>query len=409
RTIFAILTLVSYSAVNLAVVLYSGGLLLNNLFGMNIWICVILLAVVTGAYTVYGGLSSVAWTDAFQCVLLLLGGLLIFVLGLYKVEGGWEAIVGTGDRAHLILPMDHPKLPWPAMVALALVTNTWYYCTNQYINQRCLGAKDEWHAKMGMVLCGFLGIVLAFAVSFPGLIAYALNPNLPDPNTAYPYLVTTLLPPALQGIVLAGLVAAIMSTISSLVNSAATVFTIDVYQRFLDRGVAERRLVVVGRWSGTAILLIGLVCAPIVAKWEHIFSYCQEVWVLMAGPTVAVFLLGILWRGATSKAATFTMALTFPLTLIPYLQKAYPESLDFIPNTYVLGGVVCILCFVVMAVVSLFTQEKTKEEALALHWTPAMLALPGPVAAKYSAWYQRVGFWWLVLGLIYGAIYVTFW
>lgn len=409
RTIFAVLTIVSYTAVNLAMVLYSGGLLLQELFGLNIWICIVLLAVVTGAYTVYGGLSSVAWTDAFQCVLLLLGGLLVFGLGLYRVEGGWDAIVGTGDRAHLILPPDHPDLPWPAMLALALVTNTWYYCTNQYINQRCLGAKDEWHAKMGMVLCGFLGILLAFSVSFPGLIAYAMNPHLSNPNTAYPYLVTNLLPPALQGIVLAGLVAAIMSTISSLVNSAATVYTIDIYKRFFAPHVEETRLVVAGRWSGTVILIVGLVCAPIVGQWEHIFRYCQDVWVLMAGPTVAVFVLGVLWRGATRTAATVTMLLSFPLVTIPYVQKISPILTGAFANALVLGGLVCILCFVVMIVVSLLTREKPKEEALALHWTPAMLALPGDVAARHSAWYKRIGLWWLILGAFYGAIYVTFW
>ena len=135
------------------------------------------------------------------------------------------------------------------MLVLALVTNTWYYCTNQYINQRCLGAKDEWHAKMGMVFCGFLGIVLAFSVAFPGLIAYALDPNLDDPNKAYPYLVTNLLPPSLQGLVLAALVSAIMSTISSLLNSTSTVFTIDIYRRFVRPDAPAQRLIVVGRYA----------------------------------------------------------------------------------------------------------------------------------------------------------------
>lgn len=408
RTVFALLTILSYAVVNLALVLYSGGLALNHIFGLPLWLCVLLLAVLTGAYTIYGGLSSVVWTDVFQCVLLLLGGLLVFGLGLAKVEGGWSAILGTGDRAHLILPANHPDLPWTAMLVLALCTNVWYYCTNQYINQRCLGARDEWHAKMGMVFCGFLGILLALAVSFPGLIAYALNPNLENPNTAYPYLITTLVPPSLQGLLLAALVSAIMSTISSLLNSTATVFTIDIYQRFVGRDASQERLIVVGRYAGLIVMGIGLGCVPLVALWEHIFSYCQEVWVLLAGPTVAVFVVGVFWRRATSAAATVTMAASFPLMAVPYVQKVHPFLPAGLDNILVFGGVVFGACLAVMVVVSLLTRPG-REKADAPHWELRMLRLPEPVAAARSRWYQRVGFWWLVLGLVYGGLYAAFW
>ena len=126
RTIFALLTILSYAIVNLALVLYSGALVLHSIFGLDFWLCVLLLASVTGAYTIYGGLSSVVWTDVFLRVVLLMGGLLIFTLGICQVDGGFSAIIGTGDRAHLMLPIDHPTLPWTAMLVLALVTNTWY-------------------------------------------------------------------------------------------------------------------------------------------------------------------------------------------------------------------------------------------------------------------------------------------
>ena len=409
RSIFALLTIASYAIVNLALVLYSGALALSAIFGVPMAPCVILLAVVTGAYTVYGGLSSVVWTDVFQCVLLLLGGLFIFVMGLMKVEGGLAAILGTGDRAHLILPADHPELPWTAMLILALVTNVWYYCTNQYINQRCLGAKDEWHAKMGMVFCGFLGLLLALAVTFPGLIAYALNPNLEDPNTAYPYLVTTLVPPSLQGILLAALISAIMSTISSLVNSTSTVFTIDIYQRFINKQAAQERLIVVGRLAGTIVLVIGVACVPLVTMWEHIFAYCQEIWVLLAGPTVAVFLVGVLWRGATASAATVTMATSFPLMAVPFLEKKYPFLPGPFENILVFGGLVFIFCVLLMVGVSLMTPRPRAAQAEDLHWSVSMLKLPEALAAKRSRWYMRVGLWWFVVGGIYVAIYVVFW
>lgn len=409
RTIFAVLTVVSYAAVNLAMVLYSGGLALEFLFGIPLPVCVLLLAVVTGAYTVYGGLSSVVWTDVFQCILLLLGGLLVFGLGLARVDGGWHAILGTGERAHLILPADHPTLPWPAMVVLALSTNVWYYCTNQYINQRCLGAKNEWHAKMGILFCGFLGVLLALAVSFPGLIAYAINPNLEDPNKAYPFVVTYLLPPALQGLILAALISAIMSTISSLLNSAATVFTIDIYERFIEPGVEQAKLIRVGRYTGIAVMLIGLLCVPLVSRWEHIFSYCQEVWVLLAGPTVAVFVIGILWRRATSTAATFTMAMSFPLMAVPFLQKQFAILSGRLENMFVFGGVVFLVSVILMIILSLMTRSASPEKAEALHWTFAMLRLPDASGAAAYPWYKRVGFWWLILGGVYVTLYVAFW
>lgn len=409
RTIFAALTVLSYAVVNLSLVLYSGGLALNHIFGIPMWVCVLLLALLTGAYTVYGGLSSVVWTDVFQCVLLLLGGLLIFVLGLLKVEGGWAAILGTGDRAHLILPADHPQLPWTAMLGLALCTNVWYYCTNQYINQRCLGAKDEWHAKMGMVFCGALGIVLALSVAFPGLIAHALNPNLEDANTAYPYLVTTLLPPSLQGLVLAALVSAIMSTISSLVNSTSTVFTIDLYQRFAGREASQERLIAVGRCAGVAVMAVGLACVPLVGLWEHIFAYCQEVWVLLAGPTVAVFVVGVLWRRATATAATITMAMSFPLMAVPFVQKVHPFLPGPVENIFVFGVFVFAGCIVLMVVVSLLTAAPDAEKAERLHWSLDMLRLPPALAAAKTQWYQRIGLWWLVVMAAYIVIYAVFW
>lgn len=407
RGIFAWLTVLSYAIVNLSLVLYGGGLALNYIFGLPIFWSAVMLALLTGAYTVYGGLSSVVWTDVFQCCLLLVGGLLIFFMGLYDV--GWEAIRSTGDRAHLILSASHPVLPWTAMLALAFSTNVWYYCTNQYINQRCLAAKDEWHAKIGMIFCGFLGILLGLCVSFPGLIAHALNPSLENPNQAYPFLVTTLLPPALQGIILAALVSAIMSTISSLVNSTATVFALDIYQRMFRKNASETQVIRVGRWCGVATLLVGVGCVPLVGMWEHIFAYCQEVWALLAGPTVAVFVMGVLWKRANNAGATVTMALSFPLCAVPYLQKFYPFLPSPIENIFVLGLLVVLICMVLMAVISLITAAPAAEKTRGLIWTRAMLRLPGDVAARTPHWRQSVVLWWTLMVVAFVVVYAYLW
>jgi len=410
RTIFAILTLLSYAIVNLPLVLYGGGLALNYVFGLPITTSVILLAGVTGAYTIYGGLSSVVWTDVFQCVLLLLGGMLIFVMGVTTVDGGWDAILSTGDRAHLILPASDPQLPWTAMIGLALSTNVWYFCTNQYINQRCLAARDEWHAKMGIVFCGFLGIFLALCVAFPGLIAHAIDPNLEDPNQAYPFLITHLLPPSLQGLLLAALLSAIMSTISSLVNSTATVFTIDIYQRFQRDKISQVRLIRVGRLAGTVVLLVGVACVPLIGLWKHIFAYCQEIWALLAGPTVAVFVVGILWRRATNRAATVTMVLSFPLVLVPYIQKLHPVLPGPIENLYVFGLVTLVASVCLMVLLSWMLPDRDSyKKGASLRWTPALLRLPADVAASKPHWYQRIGLWWALMVASFVVIYTVFW
>ena len=408
RTIFALLTIWSYAAVNLALVLYGGGLTLNYIFGFPIWIWVILLVLVTGAYTVYGGLTSVVWTDVFQAALLLVGGLTIFAIGFHKV-GGMGAILSTGNRAHLILPADNPALPWTAMVALALGTNVWYFCGNQYINQRVLGARDEWHAKMGVVLDGFLGIFLALAVTFPGLIAHAMNPNLKDPNQAYPFLITTLLPPILKGVILAALVSAIMSTISSLVNSTATVFTIDIYKRFSKKGKSEEQLIRVGRYAGAIVLLIGVLCVPLVELWKYIFAYVQQIWVLLAAPTVAVYVVGVLWRRATNAAATIIMSLSFPLAIVPFVQKVHPFLPAAVSNIYVFGLVMLIVSFVLMIILSLFSEAPPQEKVRNLHFNLSMLKLPPKVAAARPHWYQSVVLWWAIFIGAFLGIYIRFW
>lgn len=136
--------------------------------------------IAAGSYTIFGGLSAVAWVVLFNGVLLIFGGLIVFFLGVKAVPGGITEIIGTGERAHLMLPADHPVLPWTGMIAVAIVSSGFYYSSNQYITQRCLAARTEWDGKMGIVLAGFLAIPLALSVTWPGMIAYALNPNLTE-------------------------------------------------------------------------------------------------------------------------------------------------------------------------------------------------------------------------------------
>src|ERR1043166_5293122 len=302
RRLYALLTIGSYVLVNFALVFYTGGFALEKMWGINRLAAVWLLALVTGAYTVYGGLTAVAWTSSFQCVLLLGGGLYVFFAGLAKIGWDFTAVLGDGQRAHLFTPADH-EVPWTALVVLMLSTNVWYYATNQYINQRCLAAKNEWHAKMGVLFSAMLQLLIPLATCFPGMIYRVINPHLDNPDEAYPAVVAAVAPPGLRGLVVAAIISAIMSTVSGLVNSTSTIVTLDLAQQWKKTKWSEAKLVRLGRWSGAVALLIGAVLAPIVMRWQNIFRYAQDIWAPMAAPVVVVFLAGALWRRANERGA----------------------------------------------------------------------------------------------------------
>ncbi len=407
RAVFALITVLSYAFINLPGVFYSGGLAMHSIFGINLWLAVAILAVFTGAYTIAGGLASVVWTDVLQAILLLASGLLVFSLGLDRA-GGWDAIRGTGERAHLILSANHPKLPWTGMVVLFLSTNVWYYATNQYINQRVLGAKNEWHARAGVLLAAFLGVFLTFAVCMPGLIAYRIFPNLENPDEAYPRLVSEVvgsLGYGLRGLVFAGLVGAIMSTIDSLINSCATVLTMDFYQRFWNKQGAEKGLIRFGQISSTLVLLIGVLWSPVVGRWESIFSYFQECWVFMAVPIVVVFVSALLWPRANNFSATATLLLCIPFTMLPFLM----HQLKIEVNSYNMAGLLLIPVTGFHVLMAYLTKAPDRQKIDKWMWKPSMLWLKTSEANQPRQWYKNLLLWWVVLLVIFVGIYAIFW
>jgi SSS family solute:Na+ symporter len=356
RTLYAALTVASYVLVNFALVFYTGGFALEKLWGIDrVW-AVWFLALVTGAYTVYGGLTAMAWTSSFQCVLLLGGGLYLCVAGLARIGWDFTALLGAGQRAHLFTPADH-EVPWTAMVVLMLSTNVWYYATNQYINQRCLAARDEWHAKMGVLFSVALQLLVPLGTCVPGLIYRVINPNLDNPDATYPMLVAEVVPPGLRGLVIAAVLGAIMSTVSGLVNSTATLVTLDLIRPGIGKAWDDRRLVRVGGWSGALALLVGAALAPIVMKWQNIFRYAQDIWAPMAAPVVVVFLAAALWERATDKGARACLwlsILSVPLVLIKGVLA--DAGVHFLPtnleNPMVFAGALGLVAMIAMATLS---------------------------------------------------------
>jgi SSS family solute:Na+ symporter len=450
RTLYACLSVASYVFVNFALVFYTGGYALEAMWGLDRLTAVWIMAAITGLYTVYGGLSAVAWTSSFQCILLLGGGLYVFFAGMAKIGWDFQAMLGSGQQARLMTPADHPEVPWTAFLILALSTNVWYYATNQYINQRCLAARNDWHAKMGVLLAGGLQLLMPLATCFPGMIYRVIDPGLEDFNAAYPKVVAAVVPAGLRGFVAAAIVGAIMSTISGLVNSTSTIVTLDIVQRWGGRAWPEDRLVRVGRWSGTGALLIGALLAPLVMRWESIFRYAQDIWAPLAAPVVVVFLCAALWRSASERGALACLwlaVLTVPLTLVRAVLA--DAGIHFLPvnleNPLVLAGAVSLVCWVLMAALrdrwspavgwGLALAACVPVVGIAV-WIPAvtaalvaaaMVAFVGwplacrsrPTAGMWDQtllasgaevrWWGSVRFWWLVLAVIFLGLYVWFW
>lgn len=452
RTLYAYLSVGSYVFANFALVFYTGGFALEKMWGIDRVAAVWILAIATGAYTIYGGLISVAWTNFFQCLLLLGGGLYVFFAGMHQIGWDFAAVLGEGQRAHLIAPADHPDVPWTALLILGLSTNVWYYATNQYINQRCLAARSEWDAKMGILFAGALQLALPLATCFPGLIYRVMNPDLSDPNAAYPGIVAAVVPTGFRGLVAAAILAAIMSTIAGLVNSISTIVTLDIFRPWKGKDWSDKRLVNFGRWAGGIGLLAGALFAPIVMHWENIFRYCQDLWAPMAAPVVTVFIAGALWRGARGRGAVICLWLaiaTVPFTFAKQIMA--DRGISFLPanlaNSLVFAGSVFLLSIVMMAVFSsawpawkgwlltalaavpLFYLGAISPVAIALlvaagfcfsllllmplartagggFWDWSMLRLPNNESQK---WYAHLTLWWLVTLGIIASIYFWLW
>jgi solute:Na+ symporter, SSS family len=398
RSLFAIITLLTYVFINLAGVLYSGAFALNNLFGMNIYSGIALLAVIAGTVTIYGGLESVAWANVWQSILLLASGFLIFFLGVNAVPGGLTEIIGTGDRGSLILPSDHPDLPGTGLLVLMISTNIWFFCTNQSINQSALGAKSMWHAKMGVLIVGLLSLFVAIADVFPGLIAYRMNPDLKVADEAYVYVVNTLVPSGLKGLVFAALCGGSIAAIEALINASATIFTLDIYQRSAKQEVTQAKLVRVGRWASAVVLVIACLWAPLVQQFEYIFSYFQECWAFIAIPVAVIFVMGVLWRGLTNEAAYATLCLSFPMLALPYLLRLWKVSM----NVYHVAGLVLLFTVLFAVLVSLATFKMTTGSTL-------IVSKDTLRNDEKVVWYKSIMFWSIIILLMYITVYAVWW
>ncbi|MFK7834078.1 MAG: sodium/sugar symporter [Winogradskyella sp.] len=343
KTILAVFWLGLYIFVNLASVLYLGGLAIETIMGVDMVYAIIGLALFAAAYSIYGGLSAVAWTDVIQVVFLVLGGLVTTYLALNTVSGGegvmagfskvWEA---APDKFHMILEEtneNYVNLPgiW-VLVGGLWVANLYYWGFNQYIIQRTLAAKSLKESQKGILLAAFLKLIIPLIVVVPGIAAYVMvnDPsimanlgeagmlNLPtseQADKAYPWLLQ-FLPVGLKGIAFAALAAAVVSSLASMLNSTSTIFTMDIYKQYINKNANDKTTVNVGRISAGVALLIAVIVAPLLGGIDQAFQFIQEYTGIVSPGILAVFMLGLFWKKTTNNAAIWGAILSIPIALI---------------------------------------------------------------------------------------------
>ncbi len=337
RTIMAVFMMLAYVFVALATVLYAGALAIEQIFGIETTVAIWLIGLLAGTYTIYGGLKAVVWSDLLQGIALLLGGLLITFLGLRQVGGLGAFLTSQQDKLHTVLPWDHPEMPWLAVFVGGLwIPNLFYWGLNQFITQRTLAARSLADGQRGIYLAAALKLLIPFIIIFPGIIAvelYADQITLPD--QAYPVLMRELLPAGLTGIMFAALFGAVMSSLDSMLNSAATIFTIDVYKAHMRPHADQHRLVTTGRVATGVLVVVGCLWAPLVARAGSVFQYIQMFWGFISPAIVAVFFFGLYSPRTPAPAASGALILGIPvygllLWLLPQVAFLHHMMITFL-------------------------------------------------------------------------------
>jgi SSS family solute:Na+ symporter len=384
RDILAVLSIFSAVFIHIGFSLYTGAVVLRGLFGIDIGTSIILTAVLTGLYTTIGGLLAVVTTEAVQTVIMILGAACVVVAGLVAV-GGWGGLAASVEPVKLTIlrtAAETPSLPWYAVFLGYPVIGLWYWCADQTIVQRVLGAKDERNARLGPLFAGFIKILPVFLFVLPGLIAAALvrqGSLAPFENSAdtYSALINRLLPAGLKGVVAAALLAALMSTVAGALNSIATLFSLDLYKR-RHPNASERRLTLVGRVVTVVAMLAAILWSPLVAHFGSIFQGITALICYVAPPITAVFLWGVFWKRASSAAATATLVAGSALGLIVFFLDWFKDKTGWNVPSMMATFYLFVIFSLILAAVSWRRPHKHTVESEKLVWTSPLQTLRGP-------------------------------
>ncbi len=374
RYYFSTVTIIANIGIDTAATLYAGGLVIQLIFpGIELWQSILALAVLSGLYTIAGGLTAVVFTDSIQAVLLVTGSIILTYLAFDKISG-WHEVTAVTPPEHfkIIQSADDNFLPWPGLITGVFLLGFYFWATNQFIVQRALGAKNKEHGQWGAVFAGFLKLTVLFIMVYPGAIARVLYPDIEKANLVYPTLLFDLLPAGLLGLVVAGLIAAIMSSIDSALNSASTLITMDFFKKFRPQAT-EKDLMWVGRGFTFLFMLIAAVWAPQIDKFPTLWEYLQSALSYIAPPIVALFFIGLFWKRANGSGA-FAAIIAGVGTSIFFLIFG---SKDWMPQIHFLyvAGIIFAVCSITLIIVSLLSNKPAEEKIEEYTWSKSAYKL----------------------------------
>jgi transporter, SSS family len=446
RTILATISLISYVLTKVAVTVYAGGLVFQQVFGIDelwgidfFWIAAVGLVLITALYTIFGGMKSVLYTSVLQTPILLLGSLIILVLGLREL-GGWDEMMRIcsavkvneyGDTmTNLIRSNSDPQYPWLGAIIGSAVIGFWYWCTDQFIVQRVLSGKNEKESRRGTIFGAYLKLLPVFLFLIPGMIAFALHQNLgdflpmlpngnPNSDAAFPTLVAKLLPAGVKGLIVCGILAALMSSLASLFNSSAALFTIDFYQRIRPK-TDPKKLVRIGQVATVVIVVLGILWIPVMRSvGDVLYLYLQDVQSVLAPGIAAAFLIGILWKRASALGGMWALLSGLIVGLTRLGAKIYYSNAEiggtdpslfqqifFDCNWLFFCGWMLVFCLAVGVIVSLCTKapESAKIQGLVFG-----TSTPEQRAATRASWnHWDIIHSVIILGITV-AFYIYFW
>ena len=448
RTILSVISLISYVLTKVAVTVYAGGLVFQQVFGIEelwgidfFWIAAIGLVLITAVYTIFGGMKSVLYTSVLQTPILLLGSLIILVLGM-KALGSWDQMLqlcdvkpnyegATGTMIHLMRSNSDPQYPWLGALIGSAVIGFWYWCTDQYIVQRVLSGKNETEARRGTIFGAYLKLLPVFLFLIPGMIAFALHQKYagdggflplladgtPNADAAFPTLVAKILPAGVKGLVVCGILAALMSSLASLFNSSAMLFTIDFWKR-LKPETSEKSLVRIGQTATVVIVILGILWIPIMRSVGNVlYNYLQDVQSVLAPGIAAAFLLGITWKRASAKGGMWGLLSGIIIGLTRLGAKVYYSNAtdagdswfkavfyDF--NWLFFCGVMLVVCCLVVILVSLVTEAPDEKKIQGLVFGTST---PEQKAATRASWNHWDVIHTVIILSFTVAFYIYFW
>ena len=351
RYYFSALTVITNIGVDTAATLYAGALVVQLIFpSVELWQTILILAILSGLYTIAGGLKAVVYTDAIQAVLLILGSVVLTILAFMKI-GSWEAVkaVTPARHFHIIQPHNDSFLPWPGLFTGVFLLGFYFWATNQFIVQRALGAKNLRHGQWGSLFAGFLKVSTPlFIMIMPGLMARVLYPDIEKANYVYPMLMFDLLPKGLLGLVLAGLIAAMMSSIDSALNSASTLVTMDFVRKLRPQTTSVQLM-----WTGRVVTFVFMIAAaawaPQIDKFPTLWQYLQSALSYIVPPIVALFFMGVFWKRANANGALagIVIGIVSAAFFLGFSGSQWMPAIHFLYVAAIIFGLSCLAVFAV--------------------------------------------------------------